>query len=195
MVFDPDKRQHKILTAEYRVDGDYNHAIPAYPEYNSATEFENAFYQERRDENDRLVGLPVLPIEYTDAPPAAEIPDPGLRFTLKAGFSQTGAGILRIDNFDFSYNTTGTDLDGNTIEHHPTISTSYSSAVTGVMNIVYYDINNNLRAASFDVTWRNQNPQNGQSIYSYPFSNRPDQQFLDNMQYDADVWVDTTWVV
>ena len=28
-----------------------------------------AFYQERRDENDRLVGIPVAPIEYPGAPP------------------------------------------------------------------------------------------------------------------------------
>ena len=55
MPFNPDLRQHKIETAEYRVDGDYSHAIPAYPEYDSATDFNNAFYQERRDNNDKSV--------------------------------------------------------------------------------------------------------------------------------------------
>ena len=64
MVFDPDKRQHKIETAGFRIDGDYSHAIPAYPDYNSDTDFNDAFYQERRDECNRLVGMPVQPIIY-----------------------------------------------------------------------------------------------------------------------------------
>jgi hypothetical protein len=73
MPFDPDKRQHKIHTAGFRVDGDYSHAIPAHPEYNSTTKYDSAFYQERRDENDRLVGLPVQPIIY---PGDNSIPQP-----------------------------------------------------------------------------------------------------------------------
>lgn len=64
MVFDPDKRQHKIETAGFRIDGDYSHSIPVTPEYYSDTKFNDAFYQERRDQCNRLVGLPVQPIIY-----------------------------------------------------------------------------------------------------------------------------------
>ena len=191
MVFDPDKRKHKILTAEYRVDGDYNHAIPAYPEYNSATEFENAFYQERRDENDRLVGLAVAPIEYTDAPPAAEIPDPGLRFTITSG--SIGAGTLALSKFDIAIPTTGTDLDGDTIIHHPGIPTSYSGSVTGQLYLVYYDINDVLRSASFDITYRNVTSTNNESFYTFPFGNGPDQEFLDSVKYGTDCWIDSSY--
>ena len=193
MPFDPEKRQHTIETAEYRVDGDYSHAIPAHPEYNSATTFNNAFYQERRDKNDRLVGLPVLPIEYTDAPPAVEIPDPGLRFTLKTDFDTPGPGILAIGKWDISYPTSGNDLDGNPIVHHPDVPTSFTSSVTGQLILVYYDTSNVLRSTNLDVTWRNINTGNGTSFYSFPSSNRPDQEFLDSLNYGTDCWIDSSY--
>ena len=179
------------MTAEYRVDGDYNHAISAYPQYNSATYFENAFYQERRDENDRLVGLPVLPIEYTDAPPAAEIPDPGLRFTITNG--SIGSGKLALSKFDIAIPTTGTDLDGDTITHHPGIPTSYSGSVSGQLYLTYYDINDVLRTTSFDITFRNVNQSNNESFYTFPFGNGPDQEFLDSVKYGADCWIDSSY--
>ena len=74
MPFDPDKRQHKIETAGFRVDGDYSHAIPAHPEYDSTTKYDNAFYQARRDQNDRLVGLSVQPIIYPGDNPIPQPP-------------------------------------------------------------------------------------------------------------------------
>ena len=191
MVFDPDKRQHKILTADYRVDGDYNHAISAYPQYNSATEFNNPFYQERRDENDRLVGIPVQPIEYTDAPPAAEIPDPGLRFTIVN--SGGGSGELALTKFDIAIETVGVDLDGNTIEHHPDIPTSFTSSVNGQLYLVYYDINDVLRSTSFDITYRYDNITNNESFYNYPYNNGPDQEFLDTVKFGTDCWIDSSY--
>ena len=42
-----------------------SHAIPAYPEYNSTTTFDAAFYAERRAENDALIGAAV---DYQDDP-------------------------------------------------------------------------------------------------------------------------------
>ena len=42
-----------------------SHAIPAYPEYTSSTDFNAAFYAERRAENDRLIGAAV---DYIDDP-------------------------------------------------------------------------------------------------------------------------------
>ena len=104
MPFNPDLRQHKIETAGYRVDGDYSHAIPAHPEYDSATNFDAAFYQERRDENDRLIGIPVAPIEYPGAPPPpppVEIPDPGLKFTIIPYGG--GGGTLGLSNVRYFY--------------------------------------------------------------------------------------------
>ena len=194
MPFNPDLRQHKIETAEYRVDGDYSHAIPAYPEYDSATEFNNAFYQERRDENDRLVGIPVLPIEYTDAPPPAEIPDPGLRFTLKRdGVSTPGPGLLTISLTDFAIQTAGNDLDGKSITHHPSLPTYFSGSINGKIDLIYYDINSILRSASFDMTSRLLNPNENLSYYTFHKDSRPDQEFLDSLKYDDNVWIDTNW--
>ena len=194
MPFNPDLRQHKIETAGYRVDGDYSHAIPAHPEYNSATNFDAAFYQERRDENDRLIGVPVAPIEYPGAPPPpppVEIPDPGLKFTIipYAG----GGGTLGISNVDISLDTVGKDLDGNTITHHPSIPTSFSSSVNGQLILVYYDVNDILRSAQFDMTWRIANPGSGLSFYEYHTSSRPDQEFLDSIKYGTDCWIDSSY--
>jgi hypothetical protein len=42
-----------------------SHAIPAYPEYDSATTFDDAFYAERRAECDALIGAAV---DYQDDP-------------------------------------------------------------------------------------------------------------------------------
>ena len=42
-----------------------SHAIPAYPEYDSATVFDDAFYAERRAECDALIGAAV---DYQDDP-------------------------------------------------------------------------------------------------------------------------------
>lgn len=36
-----------------------SHCIPAYPEYNSATTFDAAFYTERQASNDELAGGPI----------------------------------------------------------------------------------------------------------------------------------------
>ena len=36
-----------------------SHCIPAYPEYNSATTFNAAFYTERKASNDELAGGPI----------------------------------------------------------------------------------------------------------------------------------------
>ena len=193
MPFDPDLRQHKIETAEYRVDGDYSHAIPAHPEYNSATEFNNAFYQERRDENDTLVGLPVAPIVYTNAPPPAppvEIPDPGLKFQIVpyAG----GGGALGIGKLDISIDTVGKDLDGNDITHHPSIPGGFSSTVNGQLILVYYDINDILKSASFDITTRFE-AESGLSFYNFASSSKPDQEFLDSIKFGSDCWIDSSY--
>ena len=37
-------------------DADSSHCIPAYPEYDSATVFDSAFYTERRTSNNALEG-------------------------------------------------------------------------------------------------------------------------------------------
>ena len=71
--FDPSRRQHSVWSAENVDDGRYSHAIPVTPEYSSDTEFDGLFYQERRDECDRLMGEPTLPINYHHDP-NTEIP-------------------------------------------------------------------------------------------------------------------------
>ena len=47
-----------IETAVYDLALD-SHCIPAYPEYNSSTTFDAAFYTERRASNDELAGGPI----------------------------------------------------------------------------------------------------------------------------------------
>ena len=42
-----------------------SHCIPAYPEYDSATTFDAAFYTERQASNDELAGGPIT--EYVPA--------------------------------------------------------------------------------------------------------------------------------
>jgi hypothetical protein len=102
MPFDPEKRQHSIETAGYRVDGDYSHAIPAHPEYNSATDFDDAFYQERRDECDRLVGLPVKPIIYPGENPIPQ-PPPGSVAVAFAYEGYSGTKAVPMYNVDKFY--------------------------------------------------------------------------------------------
>ena len=71
--FDPSRRQHSVWSAEGVDDGKYSHAIPVTPEYYSDTEFDELFYEERRDECDRLMGEPIMPINYHHDP-NTEIP-------------------------------------------------------------------------------------------------------------------------
>ena len=71
--FDPSRRQHSVWTAEGVDDGKYSHAIPVTPEYYTDTDFNGLFYQERRDECDRLMGDPTQPINYHHDP-STEIP-------------------------------------------------------------------------------------------------------------------------
>ena len=80
-----------------------SHAIPAYPEYDSATTFDAAFYTERRAENDRLVGAA---IDYQDDPnqgPGG--PGGGLADWTDAAIS--GAGSLTVGGNEI-YRLTGT---------------------------------------------------------------------------------------
>lgn len=58
--FDPSKRTHEVHSHDYRDDGKYSHFIPAYPDYKSDTDFNTIFYDKRRDQCDRLVGLDII---------------------------------------------------------------------------------------------------------------------------------------
>lgn len=187
MPFNPDLRQHKIETAEYRVDGDYSHAIPAYPEYDSATEFNNAFYQERRDENDRLVGIPVQPIIYTGEI-IVSLPDNYNRLTL--AIDRSSKQYLDIDIYDIAMADSGVDLDGEAIVPPPGIPTGFSSTVNGNINFVQADASGVLYRYSYELAYRVIDPSTGFSAYVFPSASRPPSEELDRLIIGKEVYVD-----
>jgi len=150
MTFDPDKRQHEIWTAENSADGKYSHAIPVTPEYYSSTEFDEPFYEKRRDECDRLIGGPTQPINYHDDP-NTEIPG-----------STKGFNIF-VANKPLVWNDLPTnDPDNDTLELLDTYRYSFTKTLSPNVpaNLVPSDAGETVETDAYkykaDFAWNNQ---------------------------------------
>ena len=88
-----------------------SHAIPAYPEFNSSTVYNDAYYQERREECDRLMGAS---IDYhqgdgSGSSPAVDISDAVV----------SGPNSLSVGN-EYLYSLTGT-YDDNYVRDYKVV--------------------------------------------------------------------------
>ena len=85
---------------------DSSHAIPAYPEYNSKTTFDDAFYAERRLECDRLIGAAV---DYVDDPNQG--PGAGGGAVDLTGITIDGPATIDNDGAKYAFHFEGTNED------------------------------------------------------------------------------------
>ena len=78
-----------------------SHAIPAYPEYDSKTTFDDAFYAERRAENDRLIGAAV---DYRDDPNQGGSGGGGAAVDISDAVINGPTSLTQSNNSSFSLN-------------------------------------------------------------------------------------------